>query len=51
MFWNTAKIVDNAAKDINRKNNVPHNLPAGIFINTCGNVTKIRFGPASTATS
>ena len=49
MFWNTAKIVDIAAKVINRKNRLPQSEPSGIFINTLGRVTNIRFGPASTS--
>ena len=46
MFWNTAMMVENAAKDINRKNRVPHILPPAIWLNTLGRVIKIRDGPA-----
>jgi hypothetical protein len=30
IFSNTARIVEKAAKDINMKNKLPHNLPIGI---------------------
>ena len=47
MFSNTAKIVENAAKDIKTKNSVPQILPPAIPLNTLGRVMKIRFGPLS----
>ena len=37
---------ENAAKDLNRKNRVPHILPPAIWLNTLGRVIKIRDGPA-----
>ncbi|CDB62494.1 unknown [Clostridium clostridioforme CAG:132] len=46
MFWNTAMMVEKAAKDINRKNSVPQILPPAIWLNTLGRVMKIRDGPA-----
>lgn len=45
MFWNTAMMVEKAAKDINRKNSVPQILPPAIWLNTLGKVMKIRDGP------
>ena len=45
MFWNTAIMVEKAAKDINRKNSVPQILPPAIWLNTLGRVIKIRDGP------
>lgn len=45
IFSNTANIVERAAKDINRKKMLPHNLPIGIFANILGSVMKIRLGP------
>ena len=46
MFWNTALMVEKAAKDMNRKNSVPQILPPAIWLNTLGKVMKIRDGPA-----
>lgn len=45
MFWNTAMMVEKAAKDINRKNSVPQILPPAIWLNTLGRVINIRDGP------
>ena len=45
MFWNTAIMVEKAAKDINRKNSVPQILPPAIWLNTLGRVMKIKDGP------
>ena len=45
MFWNTAIIVDNAAKLMNRKNIAPQILLPGISLNTFGSVMNTRFGP------
>lgn len=45
MFSNTANTVDRAAKDINRKNRLPHTLPMGILAKILGRVIKIRLGP------
>ena len=46
IFSNTAIIVDNAAKDINKKNRDPQIRPPAIWLNTFGSVIKIRDGPA-----
>ena len=46
IFSKTAMIVENAAKVINRKKNVPQILPPGIWIKTFGSVIKISSGPA-----
>ena len=46
IFWNTAIMVENAAKDMNRKNMVPHILPPAMWLNTFGRVMKIKDGPA-----
>ena len=46
IFSKTAITVDNAAKLINKKNKVPHNLPLGIELNMFGSVTNINPGPA-----
>ena len=40
-------IVENAAKDINRKNRLPQRRPPLMALNTLGRVMKIRFGPLS----
>ena len=45
IFSNTARIVENAAKDINTKNRLPHNLPIGIWLKIFGRVIKISPGP------
>ena len=50
IFSNTAKMVENAAKDIKTKNKLPHNLPSDILLKILGNVRKIRFGPLLTST-
>ena len=46
IFSNTANTVDNAAKDINRKNRLPQILPPLMCAKMLGNVMKIRLGPA-----
>ena len=46
-FSNTAITVEKLAKIINRKKKDPHTLPYAIFINTFGNVRKIKEGPES----
>ena len=45
MFSNTARIVENAAKNINKKNRLPQSLPSGIWLKIFGRVIKIRLGP------
>ena len=45
IFSNTARIVENAAKDIKIKNKLPHNLPIGIWLKIFGRVIKISPGP------
>ena len=50
IFSNTAMMVVIAAKDMNRKNRKPHNLPCDIALKTFGNVTNTRPGPLSAAT-
>lgn len=47
IFSKTAITVDKDANVINRKNNVPHNLPPAMALNTFGSVIKIRLGPLS----
>ena len=47
IFSNTAITVDNAAKDINTKKSIPHNVPLGIWLNTFGSVINSSDGPAS----
>ena len=47
---NTAIMVVTAAKDMNRKNRKPHNLPPDMALNTFGSVTNTRPGPLSAAT-
>ena len=46
MFSNTASTVDRAAKAMNRKNRLPHNLPSAMLAKILGRVMKIRLGPA-----
>ena len=43
----TAIIVDTAAINMNRKNNVPHKVPKDIFENTTVIVKNSKLGPAS----
>ena len=50
IFSNTAIMVVTAAKDMNRKNRKPHNLPPDMALNTFGSVTNTRPGPLSAAT-
>ena len=45
IFSKTAMIVDAAAKNIHRKNNVPQILPPLIALKIFGSVIKIRLGP------
>ena len=45
IFWNTAIMVESAAKDMNRKNSAPQNLPPFMALNTLGRVTNTRPGP------
>lgn len=47
IFSNTARIVENAAKDINAKNKLPQSLPPGISLKIFGRVIKISPGPLS----
>ena len=44
---NTAIMVDTAAINMNRKNNVPHKEPKDIFENTTVIVKNSKLGPAS----
>ena len=45
MFSNTARTVESAANDMNRKNRLPHSLPIDMFAKIFGSVMKIRLGP------
>ncbi len=50
IFWKIAITVESAAKDMNRKNNAPHNCPRNIWLKIFGNVTKMSFGPCDGST-
>ena len=48
--YSTKTIVENAAKDINRKNKAPQSLPPAIWLNTFGSVINTSPGPAPGST-
>ena len=50
IFWKIAITVESAAKDMNKKNNAPHNCPKNMWLNIFGNVTNISFGPCDGST-
>ena len=50
IFWKIAITVERAAKDMNKKNNAPHNCPKNMWLNIFGNVTNISFGPCDGST-
>ena len=45
MFSKTARTVESAANDMNRKNRLPHNLPRPMFAKILGSVMNMRLGP------
>ena len=44
MFSKTARTVESAANDMNRKNRLPHNLPRPMFAKILGSVMNMRLG-------
>ena len=50
MFSNTARMVDMAAKTMNRKKRLPQNLPPAMLLKTVAIVSNSRDGPALTST-